>query len=287
MKRLLVVTTLFISVLCPTTTSDTQMREAFGGTILLFYADKTQVFVAADSRLFSNGAAPPTNDGCKIISLSDDTIFFYSGGISQVRRYGQLIFSANDTARAAFKQTVQKSNSVARLTKMANIWASLTEPTADAVLSITPADQITGDVQLGGFAGLDENGIPHLILANMSVTTFDDGRPSKSGFSVSEWPVDIKKPLLGFGGTPSYKGAVEFLRKTTPRAKAAYALFEKSYGTKPQRDHERYAWLAAMRAAVRWAPDDPRVGGKVDSAVLEANKKVRWLSQKTTCRENQ
>jgi hypothetical protein len=228
-----------MSALWPKTVSDNGVQIAFGGTILLFYADRKQVFVAADSRFASNGLAPPIDRGCKIISLSDSMIFFYSGGIAEIRKNNQIIFSAYEVARHAFKQTNRESHPFSRLTEMARIWGTAMKPTTDEILKITPKNELPNEVQLGGFAGLDDHGIPRLMLANLSITVFDDGRPIESRYDIYEWPTDINAPL-GFGGTPAYEGAIEFLQATTQRAKHASVVFENSYKNKHRADYQLY-----------------------------------------------
>src|SRR5712692_9885008 len=80
--------------------------EILSGTILVFSVDPNKLIVAADSRIASySPRAAPNDRYCKIIALSKDTVFFYSGGLAEARQIGSnaLLLSANKLARTAFK----------------------------------------------------------------------------------------------------------------------------------------------------------------------------------------
>ena len=257
--------------------------QIFGGTIVLFFVVDDKVFVAADSRVHTAADAPLRNDGCKIISLSNDTIFFYTGGIARVEKHGETLYSANQAAKDAHNKLAHTPKSRARLVELANHWINETRPVADWVLENNSPESIADRLQMGGFAGQDENGIPRLILATMDIKVFNNGSPSKSEFNVLEWPKNPNEKI-GFGGSPSLAGAGEFVTATTVRGKEASTLFHQSYNKSPE-DRQFHACIAAMESALKWAPDDYSIGGAIDAVLLEAQKPLRWLRRKKSCRK--
>ena len=140
------------------------------------------------------------------------------------------------------------------------------------------------DVQLGGFTGLDEKGIPIIVVANMSVSVDNTGKGSSSaGYNIYEWPTDTRHPI-GLGGTRSSLGTSEFLAGRTLRAKNAVAQFRKRFGDETAKDYQAHRMTAAVEAALKWAPEtDFKVGGKVDSVILERGGKLRWIQRKSNC----
>jgi len=278
-------TTIFIAILYPLTFYKNVMETSSGGTILTFYNERGKAFAAADSR-FYNPIFPNVRDdtGCKIISLSNNVFFFYSGGIAEVRNArNEILTSANILAVQSFKETSRLNDPYFRLRETARHWGDLMKPIANQILRITPKDQRPSEVQLGGFGGLDSNGTPKMILVSMGVTVFDDNRPSISTYEISEWP-SAPNLLQGFGGViTAIEDANEFLNGATLRAKQANILFNQTFGGKPINDRDSYLWTAAIESAVRWGGKNPFIGGKVDAVVLENGKDLRWIQRKQSC----
>jgi hypothetical protein len=219
----------------------------------------------------------------QIISLSNDTIFFYTGGISRIEQHGETLCSANQMARDAFNRVANTPKSRARLIELANHWVNEMRPVADWVLEHNSKEKIAERLQMGGFAGQDENGIPRLILATMDISRFDTEHPWKSEFNILEWP-KTPNEKMGFGGSVSFEGALEFISSTTVRGKEAAALFERSYNKSPK-DRRLYFYITAMESALKWAPDDISVGGAIDAVLLEPQKPLRWIRRKKKCRK--
>jgi len=229
-------------------------NTSLGGTILFFYADGSKVFVAADSRfagLSSRGQWMSNDDGCKIISIGT-FIFFYSGPFAKIvnNTTNEILFSANQEAEAAFGATQNISNRSRRLFQTAKIWGELAKQATEPRLSSAPKDEMDSDTQLGGFAGLDQEGVPRLELVNMNITTFADGRPNTLNPVTSKWPVDARKPF-GFGGG-GIAEILEFERNVSPRAKRA------NQAVQGQGDYAR--WIAAVESAIKWLPGDLYIG---------------------------
>ena len=255
-----------------------------GGTVLLFVAEPRRVVIVADSRL-AEGSKPISDLGCKIISLSDDTAFFYSGGIAQIRfDHMRKLMIANEVARNAFGKVGMQPNSLKRLVDLANQWATLMKPISDAVLKVTPQSDHPNDVQLGGFAGLDSEGSPRMVLANMGVNVDNRTGQATASYKVYGWPIEPRHPT-GLGGVLPFTAITEFFLGTTDRARIANAQFRKRMTTKPSIDHDLYRYVAAVEFGIEWNPNEPKVGGKVDGLVLDYGQKLRWIQRKQNCYE--
>ncbi|HEY4739364.1 MAG TPA: hypothetical protein VIH76_02080 [Candidatus Acidoferrales bacterium] len=255
-----------------------------GGSILLFEADPGSVIVVADSRL-TQGSKPVSDLECKIISLSDDTLFFYSGAMAQVDfSRTQKRVTANEIGRNAFRKAGAQRNSLRRLFDLANQWAKNMKPVADSVLQFSRPEDRPKETQLGGFAGLDSEGFPRLVVANMSVNVDNATRRATASYDVYQWPRHLDSPI-GEGGAleDAPIGTGEFLEGTTDRAKIAIAQLQKRLANKSFLDFEAYRLIAAVEFAMRWNPHETRVGGKVDAVVLNNGQKVRWIQRKQVC----
>jgi hypothetical protein len=255
-----------------------------GGTILLFEADPGSVIVAADSRL-TQGSKPVSDLACKIISLSDDTLFFYSGGMAQVDFPStQNRITANEIGRNTFRKVGMQRNSLQRLFDLANQWAKNMKPMSDTVLQFSRPEDRLKETQLGGFAGLDSEGFPRLVVANMSINVDNATRKATASYDVYQWPRHSEFPI-GEGGVleDAPIGTGEFLEGTTDRGKTAIAQLQKRMASKSFFDFEAYRLIAAVEFAMKWNPHETRVGGRVDAVVLNYGQKVKWIQRKQVC----
>jgi hypothetical protein len=151
-------------------------EETFSGTILAWEATNERVIAMADSRLMKevNGLAVPAGDnGCKIIGLSKDSFFFYSGlaefGRSGSGKPNQVIFSAHQIAKQVYRKIAEEPNSTDKLKKLAVTWAKLMKPKLDDAFAKAPTNR--PETPLGGFGGLDSKKQPVLIIAKLFIST--------------------------------------------------------------------------------------------------------------------
>src|SRR5258708_5521618 len=94
--------------------------EIHHGTVILWQASPDQVIIVADSRGYaaSNGVKRQI---CKIIQLSGDTIFFYTGNLAEAigTRTGKVYFSQSDVAQNAYDAVGKQPLSLQRLKDVA------------------------------------------------------------------------------------------------------------------------------------------------------------------------
>jgi hypothetical protein len=259
--------------------------EVRHGTIIAWEWDgtPTRIIIVADSKLFPS-ATGKTENACKIVNLSNDIIFFYTGNLFDIlsARTGKPIFSQQDLARQAADPLTAQPRSYAQLRNVANKYSELVRPKMDELLKIL--SEPSTRIGLAGFASLDESKHPRLVLVNIPITIPNNGAPAYTGVpDISEWPNDAQHSM-GTGYYPPNMGVFEFLDVKTDRAKRAMANFEARIPKLPKRDVEVYRLIGAVEAALSWNQADPTVGPPVDAVIVESGTGVRWVRRKPSCR---
>jgi hypothetical protein len=260
-----------------------------GGTALLFYADDERLIVAADSKMTPINTAEfqgmDLGQACKIVELDSETLFFYAGGLAEIRDLGgthAVRFSAKRIALNAFQKYRREHRSAQRLSNMANLWGKLMTPEADATLKKFGSDQFQNEMGWGAFGGLDDSGKPVFMIANMGFRVATDGS-ARSMFNVERGPPDAAHPLAE---TPSAASSVnEFLLAQTDRAKTANLRFNMRFKKELDPFYISHRYAAALEAAIEWHPENPSIGLPVDLVELKRDGHIVWLKRKPHCSE--
>jgi hypothetical protein len=247
------------------------------GTILLYELNstRTQLIVVADSKLHG------WRDGlcCKIVNLSDDTLFFYTGNIFELYdKAGKRVFSQQTAASRAFEKVKTEARSEQRLLDTANKYSELVRPKIDEALRTGIR---TDGVGLAGFASLDEFNHPRLVTVNFELERLNNRIPAHTVEPTLREPIP---GIVNMGDSPPYNQVNEFLDAKTPRAKQAMDQFKSRRATLREEDVEAYQLMAAVEASLNWNKSNPTIGRPVDAVVIQADKGIRWIKRKPMCR---
>lgn len=257
------------------------------GTIIAFSVTHDSLAIAADSRLSSSDPRrKPTDDACKIIALSPAAVFFYSGGATEAHATvsNKLLFSASDLARTAFRKTA-RDDPATRLENTAKLWQGMMQHRVDEIIRTSPSSVWSVErAGSGGFGGLQRDGTPILYLADIGITVATN-QSTTATIRLSEVK-DMHSGSVGSVGTDEARQSVgEFLANQTDRAKAENKRFQDGVAEKPMLDYAAYRLIAAVQAAVKWAPaaNDALVGGNIDAVILPRSGVLRWIQRKKQC----
>jgi hypothetical protein len=270
----------FIFFIQPCGGGQDRLLEFRHGTIIAWLTAPSRVIIVADSGVKSEVYGKLSEKACKIVALSPDTIYFYTGNLAQVldTRTNTEIFSQEHFAREAYQNLAGKPRSYQKLVDLGTEFSALVRPKMDEILKIDrdPSQR----VGLAGFASLDELNHPRLVLVTIPITVRNDGAPaSTEAPKIFEWPSN----KVGTGLTEQNMPVLEFWVAKTKRAKSAVAKFESSIPTLPKRDLDVYRLISAAEAALSWEKNDPSVGPPVDAVVLETGTGIRWVKRKPAC----
>jgi hypothetical protein len=251
------------------------------GTVLLYEITANQFVVVADSKLYAEGQSQRAHNNlcCKIVNLSDDTLFFYTGDIFEAveTKTGKRIFSQQEIAKQAFQHFKKAVRSEQRLIDVANKYSELVRPRIDELLR----NGIRSDgVGLAGFASLDEFNHPRAVLLNIALSKPNAGGPPQT---TDSQPFEPMPDQVYTGNYPPYQQVKEFIYPQTPRGKRAAEQFASRRAKLPERDAESYWLIAAVEFSLNWNSNDPTIGPPVDAAVIESDTGIRWIRRKSMC----
>jgi hypothetical protein len=248
------------------------------GTILLYEQTTTQVIIVADSKAIGGG-----RDGlcCKIINLSDDTLFFYTGNLFEGIEKGKVVFSQQVFARQAFSSFEKEPRTIQRLYQVAGKYAELVRPNMDSFLGKLSSAEANDSKGLAGFASLDEFNHPRLLLLLIPVMPTPDGKSAYAGE-----PTTLEPTLdeIYMGDYQPYVAVREFLFDETPQRRQARDKVKAHLPYVHQDDFEAYWLMAAVQASLDKNKSNPGIGGPVDAVIIESDVGIRWIKQKQQCR---
>jgi len=255
--------------------------EVRHGTILLYEESSTQVIVVADSKIHADKSGKDEN-GCKIVNLSDDTLFFYTGNLFQAvnTRTGSEILSQQKVAHEAYSEVKTEPRSEQRLIDVANKYSELVRPEMNELFRVAYAHDFSESAGLAGFASLDEFKQPRIVLVAIPIHVSNDGAPAYTEVPYLSEPIQNK---VYMGDYLEYRGVNEFLDAKTPRAKRAMDRFNSSVGKLPKTDVEVHKLIAAVQASLTWHRDIPTIGPPVDAVVIDSGTGIRWIKRKPKC----
>jgi hypothetical protein len=240
--------------------------EVRHGTIMVWEETPNRIIVVADSAMATEGSSGPPQTTCKIVTLSKDTIFFYTGNLFDVtdRVTGSELFSQRASAIKAFDTFKADRRTFQRLMNVATKYSEVVSVKMNELFRFTP--NAKDRIGLAGFASLDESAHPRLVTANIPITVPNNGATAYTGKpDVSEWRL-----YRGTGFYPANMGVIEFLYPKSERAKQAMRSFEARVPKLPKRDVEVYKLIAGAEASLEWNRDDPTIGPPVDALVIES-----------------
>jgi hypothetical protein len=249
------------------------------GTILVFEETTTRVVIVADSKLYDQ----QTKKGgyaCKIINLSDDTLFFYTGNLFEAinNRTGKVFFSQQAIARTAYDFFKEAPRTEKRLMDVANKYSVLLAPQMNDLLKLLKnPSEFYG---LAGLASRDELNHPRIVLVNIPVEVPNNGGQAYAGVPTVSEPILNERYMDDY---PQYQQVREFLGAQTPRAKLAMEKFNSRTTKAPEKDKEAYTLIAAVEASLNWNKKDPTIGPPVDAVVIEPETGIRWIKRKSKC----
>jgi hypothetical protein len=261
----------------------TELRH---GTILLYEEDLDQVVVVAESKYLvpNNKSGIPSKTDCKIDQLSADTIFFYTGNLTEniSLRTKKSLWSQKMFAEEAYRQHKDELRSDERLIALATKYEQIAHPKVDSLIRAMSNSEAKAALGLGGFASLDSLDHPKIALANFTVDVPNDGKSPARLINpkIGEW--ELYK--IGMGAYPPYKFVAEFLGGNTPRAEKARKKFVNEEAKYPEKDKEARFLIAAVNFALDWDKDDPGIGPPVDAVVIEPKTGIRWIEGMKRCR---
>jgi hypothetical protein len=250
------------------------------GTIIVYELNTTQLVIVADSKVHVVGDSEvkglEDGLGCKIVNLSNNTLFFYTGNFTEAYdKTGKTTFSQQNAATEAFEKFKTEGRSKKRLMDVANKYSELVRPKIDEILRAGFKYDVGA---LAGFASLDEFNHPTLLRVNFGV------EPLNHTVGSTVMPLAPDADHVYMGRSPAYEGVIEFIAAKTPRAKQAMEQFKSRREKLPERDKEVYRLIAAVMSSLNWNKNDPTVGPPVDAVVIEANMGIRWIKRKPMCR---
>jgi len=249
------------------------------GTIILWEETATKVMIVSDSRTYDEEAGV-RGQTCKIIDLSDGTLFFYTGSLLEAssKRTHEKVFSQQMFAKRAYDALKMEPKSYDRLNRIARKYSELVRLRMDELFKTIPhPSRMTG---LAGFASLDEFKHARLVLVRIPIEVPNDGAPTYTGMPAIFEPSQNK---LGLGDYPPYNAVNEFLDGNSERAKKAVADFKLRTAKLPKRDLDVHNLIAAVEASLNWNKDDPTIGPPVDAVVIESGRGIRWIKRKPEC----
>lgn len=254
------------------------------GTVLAYEQTASQAIVVVDSRVITR-LKGKSQEACKIVDLSLDTVFFYSGNLFQGldTRSGKEVFSQQKIAAEAYAHYITNPRSVQRLIEIANKYVEFVVPKMRDLFKKMSRVDAARSIGLAGFAGLDEVGNPRVIQINIDITVPNDGvSPVRLGqANVSEPPSG--SVMISDPSKPPYREVDEFLRAQTPRAKKAMDSYKIRASNVPQLDLEAYKLIAAVQASLDWDKDDPYIGPPINALVIESSTGIRWIRGRERC----
>lgn len=284
--RLILIGVLALLLPLPTLNQEHTILVAHG-TVLVYEQTASQAIIAVDSRVTTQQKAKP-KQACKIVNLSTDTVFFYSGNLFQgfKSRSGNEVFSQQKIASEAYAYYINSPRSKQRLVEAANKYVELIVPQMRDLFKEMSRADAARSIGLAGFAGLDEFSNPRIIQVNIAITVPNDGvSPVRIGQSnISEPPSE--SVMMSDNSKPPYREVAEFLDAETPRAKKAMDSFKMRALKIPQIDLEAYKLIAAVQASLDWNKDDPYIGPPINAIVIEPSTGIRWIQGKDRCEKH-
>src|ERR1700690_3334224 len=215
----------FIFLMLQVSIGQAPLGEWRHGTVIAWSRSQDQLIIVADSGIESTTLGKLPEKACKIASLSDGTLFFYTGNLAQLvdLRTNKEVFSQEAIAREAYGRLRAQPQSYKKLVDIATEFSVLVRTDMDKFLK---TDRHSSErIGLAGFAGLDESNHPRLVLVKIPIIIPNNGAPAYTASpDIFEWP----SGKLGTGLTEQNMGVLEFLDAKTERAKSAAAKFESS-----------------------------------------------------------
>lgn len=109
------------------------------GTIIIYVQTVGQTVIVADSKFHSPDDSTFDYIACKIVQLSRDTLFFYTGNLAEhLDQNHKLIWSQAQFAKDAYKSFEKTPTSDQRLMDMAEKYFEVARPTLDSVIQTCP-----------------------------------------------------------------------------------------------------------------------------------------------------
>lgn len=249
------------------------------GTIIVFHIAKDKFIVAADSRVIFKGK--PGDDGCKIAALNHQFIFATSGGDGfrpATQRWDPV--AAFDNVGEAQKAVRSRLGNDAgnNLNSVADAWADNMTRDFRFLYRIHPeivleaAKKEKGVLANGLFARATKG---EIFLAFRSIT-FRQGRPDLiMAESISQ---DCAARLCASGITDVFDEYTSFPPKSE-RAKREDIL-------KPT-TNETARIKRLVQLSILYTRPRGELGGPIDVLELWNDGRIRWVSRKSNCPENE
>ncbi len=248
------------------------------GTIIVFHVAKDKFIIAADSRGIFKGI--PEDSDCKIAAFNHQFIFATSGGIGyRPAKEGLDPAPAFDTVEEAHKAVRSRPNDAgnnlnsvadARTSNMISDFRSLYDIHPEIVLEA--AIKGKGTLANGLFAKAEKGKI---VLAFRSITFSQDRLNLVMAESI---PRDCAARICASGLTDVFEEYTSF----PPKSERA-----KHEGIMNPTSSETARIRRLVRLSILYTRPIGEVGGPIDVLELWNNGRIRWVSRKCTCPENQ
>ncbi|MGB2675752.1 MAG: hypothetical protein WAN12_01540 [Candidatus Acidiferrum sp.] len=249
------------------------------GTIIVFHVAKDRFIIAADSRAVFKGK--PEDIDCKIAAFDHQFIFATSGGAGYRPAKEGLdpapAFDNVEEARRAIRSRRSK-NDADDLKGVADAWAENVARDFRSVYIIHPeivleaATKERGTLANGLFARAIRG---EIVLAFRSIT-FSQARPDF--IAVESIPQDCAARICATGITEVF----EEYTSSPPRSERA-----KREGILNPTTDETGRIRRLVQLSILYTHPAGEVGGPIDVLELWNNGRIRWVSRKSNCPENQ
>jgi hypothetical protein len=265
------------------------------GSIVIWMATDRDLVLAADSRVFCQGAGcsaqdPIRDDDCKAIALNDHLIFA-SAGLQGARGGEGLDFTWSVTGIASTLAAKKPFDTAKSIDDLAYEWLKSIQQRVDQMCesnAISPDAPTRAVWSVAVFAGVTAKGVIHATEARFQ-TKIDPKIIGPCTFNPTVIPADLSASSgsavhsMGTGAAvaQTYLQNPENLKREIPNLLPP----DNSSNFTDWQDLAKMTYRVA-RIAIEQSGSEDHVGGPVDQLHLSA-KGIEWLHRKPNCAEKQ
>ena len=249
--------------------------QSVTGTVVVIGWSPTKIAIAVDSRGYDDNEKY-RDDICKIVRLSDHSVFTAAGNIIHAYK-GRALWDAQKEALSAFKEA-QRSDSPRLLRTSARSWGDRMVTGIDEALQ----EDFTGSKHMleknifltGVFAGF-ENGSTAMYQVEI---VFDPAsQRAKQNFYTEHHATTVV-----FGALGRNEIVNEVVEDKTHFAKAEQRKWATAERKIPLTDRDVRWAIRLVQLTIEYHPQKVDVGGPIDA--LEITRRgIRWIERKKEC----
>lgn len=265
------------------------VSEVRKGTIVILAHSQEKVILAADSRLTAAGMEPH-DTACKLISLGDGMLFtsvgldgWEAGSLGPTDEGLNVAVEASaafdEVSGTATRDEVHMGDLVAD--RWAQRVATKISPFKVAFHEYLMRRQTHQMLAFGVFADVAPNGQPTAVISR--VLLIPDPRYGVRIDINIQIPSNEKQlEFHAFGPREIFN---EFhVERSTERARNEWEFWTRRSMGLPIEDRDALLAVRLVELTIEHS-DSPDVGGEVDAAELTADRRIRWIQRKASCKE--